>query len=135
MATIYKYRINNVINEVLSESEVPLGAAFEVIGRLEESEIDYIAAQQNAMVFGKSLAESLAMQIGAKAKKIRIENGIVLSTSLVDINEKLEAYLNKGALYPDALSEIEAIVSSGQVDNFIDIYADTVLRIDSFLGV
>lgn len=132
---IYRYTQDNVIQEVLNESEVPLGVSFEIIEFQEDSSIDYLAAQQSAMSFGRNLADSLAVQIGARAKQIRLEQGIILSASLVDLNAKLESYLNKGALYPDALLEIESIVASGKVDNFIDIYAEAVLRIDSFLGV
>lgn len=97
-------------------------------------EIDYKEVQQQAMSFGKNLADRLALDLGAKAKQLRIENGLNMGSSLIDINSKLEKYLNLGALYPDALSEISLIVDSGQVDSFLPIYANAVLQIEDFLN-
>lgn len=135
-----KYRVTHLkgFREFNTESDADVFAV-EIAGTkteivIEPNAFDYKETQQQAMRFGENLAIQLALELGAKAKQLRIENGLNVGSSLIDINSKLEKYLKLGALYPDALSEISLIVDSGQVDNFLPIYASAVLQIEDFLN-
>lgn len=137
-----KHRVkkNKSVIEFGSESEALAYASAqlgEYLGAIEDFELDvydYESAQRDAVKFGKFLADEMTIAMGAKAKKLRIEQGLILGGSLVDINSKLERYLLKGALYPDAMNEIAEIVDSGQVDQFLDIYSSAALQIEDFIN-
>lgn len=120
-------------NQIIESLTIPEGFQYETI-EYTENIPDFFESHFISMDFGKKLASRMALELGARAKQLRIENGLNMGSSLIDINSKLEKYLNLGALYPDALSEISLIVDSGQVDNFLPIYASAVLQIEDFLN-
>ena len=96
---------------------------------------DPIMAAQLSINKGREIAESMLLELNSRAKAYKHATGIAVGSGLIDLNSKLENYLNKGALEPDAINEIQVIINSGKVDNFLDVYADALIRIDDFLGV
>ena len=130
MATKYRYKEGSKIIETLT---VPNASVFEVI-EYDPNPYDAVTAQLASMDFGKQLVNSMLIELGARAKAHKQATGQAVGSGLIDLNSKLENYLNKGALEPDAINEIQTIVNSGQVDSFLDVYADAIIRIDDFLG-
>ena len=96
---------------------------------------DPVMAAQLSINKGREIAESMLLELNSRAKAYKQATGVAVGSGLIDLNAKLENYLNKGALEPDAINEIQVIVNSGKVDNFLDVYADALIRIDDFLGV
>ena len=96
---------------------------------------DSVMAAQLSINKGREIAESMLLELNSRAKAYKKATGIAVGSGLIDLNSKLENYLNKGALEPDAINEIQVIINSGQVDSFLDVYADALIRIDDFLEV
>ena len=101
----------------------------------EAKAYDSVMAAQLSINKGREIAESMLLELNSRAKAYKQATGVAVGSGLINLNSKLENYLNKGALEPDAINEIQVIVNSGQVDSFLDVYADALIRIDDFLGV
>lgn len=101
---------------------------------VEENDYDPAAAAQASISKGREIAEYMLVELNTRAKAYKQATGIAIGSGLIDLNSKLENYLIKGALEPDAINEIQRIVNTGQVDNLLDLYADALVRIDNFLG-
>lgn len=135
MAIKYRYLTENGFIETLSLDDIPEGLSYEPIEFSEVEEYDPHNAAQLSIGKGREIAEYMLLELNARAKAYKQATGVAVGSGLIDLNSKLESYLNKGALEPDAINEIQVIVNSGQVDNFLDVYADALVRIDNFLGV
>lgn len=99
-----------------------------------ESYDPYFAAEESIKK-GREISEFMLLELNAKAKAYKQATGISLGSGLISLNANLENFLNKGALEPDAINEIQKIVATGQVDNLLDVYASALIQIDDFLGV
>lgn len=99
---------------------------------IENAYDPYIAAQESIKK-GREIAEYMLLELNAKAKVYKNATGIAIGSGLISLNVDLENFLNKGALDPDAIGEIQRIVATGQVDSFVDVYANALIQIEEFL--
>ena len=135
MVIKYRYPTQSGFIETLSLGDIPEGLSYEIIEFSEVEEYDPYNAAQLSIDKGREIAESMLLELNSRAKAYKQATGIAVGSGLIDLNSKLENYLNKGALEPDAINEIQVIINSGKVDKFLDVYADALIRIDNFLGV
>jgi len=139
MVIKYSVKHSKGIREFLDQTEAnnfaqENNSAVDVIEFDDVIPYDPIMAAQLSIDKGREIAESMLLELNSRAKAYKQVTGIAVGSGLIDLNSKLENYLNKGALEPDAINEIQVIVNSGQVDNFLDVYTDALIRIDNFLG-
>ena len=135
MVIKYRHLTENGFIETLSLDDIPEGLSYETIEFSEVEEYDPYSAAQLSIGKGREIAEYMLFELNARAKAYKNSTGIAIGSGLISLNLNLESFLNKGALEPDAIVEIQRIVATGQVDNLLDVYASALLQIDDFLGV
>lgn len=99
----------------------------------EENTYNSTTAAELSIEKGREIAESMLLELNAKSKEYKQATGLKIGKSLRDSHRSLREALELGDL-DDAINEIQTIINSGQVDNFLDVYADALIRIDNFLG-
>lgn len=118
--------------DLASEYAVQNNSSIETL-TIPESQYNSILAAELSIAKGKELADYMLIQLNSKSKEYTKRTGSKINKSLRDSHRKLRESLELGDL-EEAVLDIQVIVNSGTVDNFLDLYADVLLRIDNFLG-
>lgn len=115
-----------------SEYAVQNNSSIETLA-IPEPQYDSMLAAELSIAKGKELAEYMLIQLNSKSKEYTKRTGSKINKSLRDSHRKLRESLELGDL-EEAVLDIQVIVNSGAVDNFLYLYADAVLKISEFLG-